>query len=169
MVSSGSEVASWFGSGSLSANATYPGEVTIKLGTATSMSRKSRSIQPAGRDTLPLLSTWTALARRRIPFGLRGQTIGLSCRIPFLHFFLLLRRDGGGRPQWAVPADRLRAEQHMDVGRSTPPHRGGLAAALHRGDGAKSLTRLRGQAVDRRHARSRGPGAGCELQLQSQF
>src|SRR5882762_1182863 len=124
MVSSGWAVASWLGSGSLSAKATYPGDVTIKLGTATSMSTNSRSIQLAGRETLPLVSSSTALARRRIPFGLRGQTIGLSCRIPFL----LLNRDRAGRPHGAVPPDRLRAQQDVDVGH--PRHEAGRVAGL---------------------------------------
>src|SRR6478609_7592071 len=112
MVSSGWDVAIWLASGSLSAKATYPGDVTIKLGTATSRSTNSRSIQPAGREILPWVSTSAAVARRRIPFGLRGQTIGLSCRI--LLSLLNLRR--GGRPQRAVPTHRVRAQQDVDVG-----------------------------------------------------
>jgi hypothetical protein len=70
MVSSGCEDATWWGGGNFSAKATYPGEVTIRLGTATAARTKRRSIQLAGRDTFPWLSTRAALARRLIPLGL---------------------------------------------------------------------------------------------------
>jgi hypothetical protein len=47
----------------------------IKLGTATTTNKSRRTNQLAGRLILCLLSACDALARRLMPFGLRGQTI----------------------------------------------------------------------------------------------
>src|ERR1700716_1386659 len=147
MVSSGWAAVTWAGSGNFSAKATYPGDVTIKLGTATAMSTNSRSIHPAGRLTVPLLSTRAALARRLIPFGLRGQTPRLPCLI----LTLLRCRGCGGRRHRAVPANRLRAQQNANV----DPPAGRALGVLSKSCGAHHFCRLPRQTADRRFAGGR--------------
>src|SRR6266576_3110284 len=85
----------------------------IKLGTAIASSANRRRSQLAGRETLkPWASTCDALARRRMPFGLRGQAV---CLRLFSGILFPPRRLCWAGAQGAVPPDRLGAQQRLDV------------------------------------------------------
>src|SRR5213080_3803414 len=83
-----------------------------RLGRAMTTSAQRRTTQLAGRETLPLVRNCGALERRRMPFGLRGQTIW---SLRFSGIFLPPRRCGRSGAERAVPPDRLRAQKRLDV------------------------------------------------------
>src|SRR6266480_6015146 len=100
----------------------------MRLGTAMATSVNTRRSQLAGRETLkPGSSTCDALARRLMPFGLRGQAV---CLRRFSGIVFPPRRLGWDGAQRAVPPDRLGAEQRLDVNDlARPKHRRTQSAA----------------------------------------
>src|SRR5207249_5629242 len=82
------------------------------LGRAMTTSAQRRTTQLAGRETLPLVRNCPPLERRRMPFGLRGQTIWT---LRFSGIVLPPRRRGRSGAERAVPPDRLRAQKRLDV------------------------------------------------------
>src|SRR5947207_3222613 len=93
----------------------------IRLGTAIASSANRRTSQLAGREILkPWASTCDALARRLMPFGLRGQAV---FRLWFSGILFPPRRLGWAGAQGAVPPDRLGAQQGLDVNDLARPER----------------------------------------------
>src|SRR5256886_10180899 len=93
----------------------------MRLGTATATRANTRMSQLAGREILkPGSSTCDALARRLMPFGLRGQAV---CLRRFNGIVFPPRRLGWAGAQGAVPPDRLGAEQRLDVNDLARPER----------------------------------------------
>src|SRR2546430_17732069 len=93
----------------------------IRLGTAIASSANRRTSQLAGRETLkPLASTCDALARRLMPFGLRGQAV---FRLWFSGILFPPRRVGWGGGQGAGPPDRPGAQQGPGVNDLGRPER----------------------------------------------
>src|SRR6266566_1107001 len=87
----------------------------IRLGTAMTSSAPSRSSQLAGREILkPCLSTRTALARLRMPLGLRGQAVCLGCLL-LIGIDFPPRRFGRRGAHGPVPTNRLRAQERLNV------------------------------------------------------
>src|SRR2546427_4153694 len=84
-------------------------------------SAKTRRSQLAGRETLkPGSGTCDALARRLMPFGLRGQAV---CLRWFSGIVFPPRRLGWAGGPGAVPPDRLNPEQRLDVNYLVPDER----------------------------------------------
>src|SRR2546426_10976790 len=85
----------------------------MRLGTATATRANTRMSQLAGREILkPGSSTCDALARRLMPFGLRGQAV---CLRRFNGIVFPPRRLGLAGAQGAVPPHPLGAEQRLEV------------------------------------------------------
>src|SRR5207237_5145717 len=80
----------------------------MRLGTAITASTIIRSSQPAGRETRPLLTFRGAVARRRDPFGLRGQSVP---PIPLAAIFV--------NPPIGVRRHRADAAEPVDLWRGT--------------------------------------------------
>src|SRR5207253_5575525 len=80
----------------------------MRLGTAITASTIIRSSQPAGRETRPLLTVRGAVARRRDPFGLRGQSVP---PVPLAAIFV--------NPPIGVRRHRADAAEPVDLWRGT--------------------------------------------------
>src|SRR6266516_7426617 len=112
----------------------------MRLGTAMATSVNTRRSQLAGRETLkPGSSTCDALARRLMPFGLRGQAV---CLRRFSGIVFPPRRLGWAGAQGAVPPDRLGAEQRLDVNDLARPERRRAQSAASGPRGADCIVGL---------------------------
>src|SRR6266567_1627875 len=161
MVSAGIAAFSFATSGMRSAKAAYPGDVRSSAGPATRTRTSTRSSHPVGRRSLALLTTRGVLALRRCPFRLRGQSIWfmplslpttIRTRLTTIRTRLMVgtrltmvRTAPGGGHDRAIPADRLRAEERADFDQLAFGH-----ARLSDRHPVQGLTRLQGQAADRR-------------------
>src|SRR2546423_1024181 len=94
MVSAGTGFVTSDTSGRCAAYATYDGDAMIRLGTAMAASRIMRIVQPVGRERRRLLTVRVALARRRDPFGLRGQSVSPFPLVPIFVYPPVVARHG---------------------------------------------------------------------------